>query len=228
MEIGERGFCFRTMETVTKTPIGCYALPEIAKYSKVIQSKLDFEKIYNKIDNNEYSSISDWYNDIYLCLSQILRIVGKSTPFGLVCSTLMQNFNEILQTKANAYLDEEIFIKKRKNERLIYLMNEIIANIPNSQSEMPEILSKTEPDERKIIPKGKNRPSYGPDEIVDIFYDLSQIDTDEDIQNILKVASTFEKFNSPKKGVMSIDLEKVSPFTLELIRKHLISCAKNQ
>ena len=226
MEIGERGFCFRTMETVTKTPIGCYALPEIAKYSKLTKSKLDFEKIYSKIDKNEYNSISEWYNDIYLCLSQILRLVGKSTPFGLVCSTLMQNFNEILQYKANAYLEEELFIKNTKNDRLMYIINDIIANIPNTQKEMPDFISNSEPNERKIIPKTKKHPRYGPDEIADIFHELSQIDTDEEIQNILRMTSTFEKL-TPKKGVMSIDLAQVSPFTLELIKKHLSSCAKN-
>ena len=221
MELGERGFCFRTMETVTKSPIGNYAFNEITKYSKLTKSHLTFDIIYSKIDHNQYHSITEWYDDMWCCVSQVIKIVGKSTPFGLVCLTLLQHFNDILNNKAKAILQQDSFQNKQKNRRLRTIIDDTISVIPNTQREMPNAVSQIEPFERKIFPRTKETPIYGPDEIADIYYDLAQIESDEEMQNIMKVTTLCERLNPPKKGVLNVDLSQVSPFTLELIRKHL-------
>ena len=228
MDVGEKGFCFRTMETVTKSPIGAFAYRDITKYSEVTKSKLNFDKIYKNLEENKYSSIGEWYTDVKTCLLQILKVIGRTTPFGLVCDTMLQNFNEIMQSRAKALLEEDDFTKKHNFARLENRFEAALTDCPNSQAELQTKSTVHESTEKRIFTKTEKSPKFGTDEIMDIFGDLAKISTDEEAQKIFKTSVYYVRQSPPKKGVLSIDLSQVSPFFLSIIKNQLLSGYKNR
>lgn len=219
MDISVRGFCCRTIEKIKSSPIGVYAIPYIDEFSKATKTKLTFKIIEEKLKKSEYLTLQEWYSELRLMLSETAKAAASRTDFGLVCQTLLQLAeDEITEQGFDVRASDKIPYNKRritpKIDQVCEFLPNSAENLESSIADLPLVRS------NPYTPNRDKYPVFNPDNISDLYRELYRLGTDEEVQSVFRIAKTFEKFQI-KKEIISLDLSKMSPFTLAIIKKQI-------
>lgn len=65
----EKDICFNIVKKLEAKPLNMYFLmpaTDLPDYTKIIEKPMDFSTVKKKIENNEYHSMHEWYEDVIL------------------------------------------------------------------------------------------------------------------------------------------------------------------
>ena len=222
MDISSRGFCFRTISILKESPVGVYVIPLIEEFSKATKSHITFKLITEKLENNSYSSISEFFEELKLMLDETSKSAASQTDFGLMCQTLLQMAEEQIIANNVPFVHKN---RQKKNmQKIITRFEKSLEFVPNSKQKIPHTLEELpQVVPNPFAPNTDKYPKFGPDEIADLYSELLRLGTDEEVQSVYRLANTFENFQvkKKKKTIVRFNLQEMSPFTLSLIKKHI-------
>lgn len=218
MDFGERINCCNVLDKVRASPLAKVFEPIMSKHYEAKISNLTLEMIYDNVQSGKYQSSNKVIDDVSRAINNLIKISGKNSKIGLAGQTLLQIFYEemdkvIASSKNNSTSRELNIIADKIKE----LSNEIC----NSPDQMPK-----EGEVTNSLPK-KPFIQGGFDHLVVEVFDFSadgvSAESDEAIQKLAALATSYDKTIVPKKNKFSFKFSQLSPFALSLIKKYINS-----
>jgi hypothetical protein len=105
MEQGITNRCLKVMETLATHPI--YEMfaqavdperDEAPGYLDVIAKPMDLGLVRTKLENNQYTRLSEWKEDVNLTFANAISYNGKNSPVGVVACELQSIFRQLVKT----------------------------------------------------------------------------------------------------------------------------------
>jgi hypothetical protein len=95
---------------------------------------MDFSTIRRKLNNNEYSGISSFVDDIELMRTNSVKFNGESSIFTFICEDFVKEVQKQLSTKPNNF-EEEWFLSLQK---VVTDLNEHVQQAPPEISHLSQ------------------------------------------------------------------------------------------
>ena len=207
------------MNYIINLPLVISSKNILEMYDSLIPSKLNFNLILEKLKNNKYNNILDWYNDMDKYIKDICYICGTNTVLGLVISTVKQIFTEHVSVF-------EISFKKRcvkyiRDEFILDRFNHTIEVSPNSFSDC-EKQKQNRIDKMNISPSDStNRIVYDDNTLSKLKSRLGSIKSRREMSDIRQILQAYESMDITCGSEFQFNLSKLSPYTVRIIESYL-------
>ena len=206
--------CSNLYEKIMSSPLG----QGITNHYYMFNGVPFFQQIRNKLEDNSYSSPSEWIEDVRTSFNMEARNLGTESEVSLLILTLLQMINE----EAEPLLPKEPKNTNNELQEIIKSLKDLAQDLPNNITEFKAMLNMKE----GAIPAIKKQKE--PEEVEkfdpnDISQEISQLKSDDDLQNIADILTKYETNYTHQKGVIEIDLSLCSPTTLKLIHNYIVS-----
>jgi hypothetical protein len=71
---------------------------EAPNYFSLVPRPMDFSTVREKLENNKYSTVHQWKDDVMLIFSNAASYNGKNSPIGVVAADLQSVFRELVKS----------------------------------------------------------------------------------------------------------------------------------
>ena len=219
MDIDNRVIASNVMDSLPENPIGIYALDILKEQYTIFNNSNNktYDFIYNQLQNNNYLTFSEWYHDITQLFYNNAKFIGITTRVGCVFMTCLQIIDEIIEeSKKNPKKPIKFELKKIQD-----LITELIKEAPNNLNDLE--VSITNLKSKPILKENKFNLDLDLPSLPLLYEKIQCINSEIALKDIFQTISLYEKGTNQSKGIISFDLNKLSPFTLILLKKKLMN-----
>jgi hypothetical protein len=213
--------CCTAYDAAIHSSIGLAVVSRLS--SSFPNSVTALEDLRSRLENSEFASPLDWYQNIESIFKNLARDVGIETDFGLSILTLLQMVTDRLEpvlgqtTKPEpGCLDQLISDLKHYTQTAPNNLREFIAasRPPTVRPEVPPIM---------IDGMRLESEDSTPLDVKALYQNLMNLQRDEDLERICDIVSRHETKFKHVRRMIQIDLGRCQPYTLRLIQKYIAS-----
>lgn len=205
--------CMNIYEKAMSSPVG---IGIVEYYSKIKQNETFYEKIKANLESNKYPTPTDWLNDTRDLFYTEVRDAGFESEISLFILTLLQ----IIEDKAKYLINNESSLNF---DDIIKELTDFSETLPNNEREFKKMLAEGLPKEEK---RQKHNPQINKKDDLnispnDIYAQIMELKTDEDLQNVISILSKYEVNYTNHNDIFEIDLKNCSQNTLKMIHNFI-------
>jgi hypothetical protein len=174
----------------------------------------------SRLEAGEFETLQDWTHDLEILFTRLAQDIDAGSDLGLCLLTVHQTIAESLaqilpnETKQDSHVLDDIINDFR----------DFAQTAPNSLAEFETILN-TRGDTLAVYPSLPDTPlshyTSGASDISGMTLAISQLNRDEDLEQIAAIVTRHEIGLKRQKGKIRIDLRNCQPQTIRLIREYL-------
>jgi hypothetical protein len=235
MEEGVLKRCLKVMDALATHPIyEMFAQPvdperdEAPGYLDVIAKPMDLGLVRTKLENREYSKVSEWKEDVNLTFSNAISYNSKGSPVGVVACELQSIFRQLVKTLSDsetiAWLNELLHLRREICDHVALRTQVLFGHTHShiSAREQNPTVVESNPVIKRLMVNSMTRA-----DLQKLASNLALLGAPDEIGQI---TSILERLNSEflKKDDSSIDLNLLKPETLRELKDFAIDALKKR
>lgn len=188
---------------------------EVPNYDQFVKRPMDFETIRNKLNENSYDTMTEWYRDMVLVFDNAM----KYHPNDSVWHKIAEYDLSVFKKKADVLMSQDPQLIYEKLNNAFKQFTELVTKTPVPQGVDPLVLS--------AIKKGSESTQINQKILDDLVENLNTLlqnkQYKKEIYLIIKELQPQLEINTESTN---IDLDSLQPSTINAL--HFYSCAKVQ
>ena len=205
-----RSICIEITEALMSLPCGQpFLYPSETDNPKIVKHPIGLETIHSRLNDNEYTSISQWEKDVCLIWTNVEKYNTKNSYMYYMAAELQNHFNKLFQMK----------IKNRRLAKWSRTVYTLKTKLEALFSEIPPLIGAFSVQPEMI--QGKDVKLFSEEEL-NVFIRMSLfLHNKEDSKKLAMIIKHFQPNVEIGKGDIEIDVNDLEKQTLHSLRNYV-------